>query len=224
LQKSSEPVTSPRFFWIVATLVLVAVTQGAVVAVRAKYEPRSIRAPRVKLTELPPVLGDWRADPQTADELGVDDKLFEAIGAQDVVTRLYKHPEGWTCSVHMATWHETDEWMPHPPEVCYKGAGFNLRENSNVSLPNHDQARVCEAQFIMPTSGTIVSTIYWYQMGDLTYFNRDGSRPVRQSFWGSPERPPLIKVLMQCGDSESAERDRRLEGLADAVYEFAAGL
>lgn len=216
--------TSPRIFWIVATLALVAATQGAVVAVRAKYEPRLIRAPRAPMTDLPLTLGNWQADPQTAGDIGVDEKLFEAIGAQDVVTRNYTHPEGWTCSVHMAAWHETDEWLPHSPEICYPGAGYTLRNRSDDALLNHPSERFRECEFVMPGSGFTASAIYWYQMGERTYFNRDGSRPVRQSFWGTAERPPLVKVLIQCSDPESAERDRCLKSLADTVYEFAATL
>jgi len=224
IAEKSEPVKSPTVFWIVATLALVAATQGAVVAVRAKYEPRSIRAPRAPMTDLPLALGKWQADPQSASEVGVDDKLFEAIGAQDVVTRSYTHPDGWTCSVHMASWHATDEWMPHPPEMCYRGAGYTLEAKSDDALLNHPTERFCESKFVMPGSGFKALAIYWYQMGDKTYFNRDGSRPVRQSFWGSPERPPLVKVLIQCNDPESAERDRSVKSLADAVYDYATTL
>lgn len=216
--------TSPRISWIVTTLVLVAATQGAVVAVRAKYEPRSIRAPRAPLTDLPLTLGQWQADAQPAGNTGVDEGLFEAIGAQDAVTRTYRHPEGWSCSVHMASWHETDEWMPHPPEVCYKGAGYTLREKSDAPMLNHPEERFCESEFVMSGSGITASAIYWYQMGEQTYLNRDGSRPVRRSFWGTAVRPPLVKVLMQCSDAESPERDRCLKSLADSVYDFAVTL
>jgi len=215
-------VTSPRIFWIVATLALVAVTQGGVMAVRAKYEPRSIRAPRAPLTDLPMTLGDWHAE--AAEQTGVDQKVFEAIGAQAAVTRIYRHSLGWTCSVHMAAWHETDEWMPHPPELCYPGAGYTLRNKSDQPLTNHPSERYCESEFVIPSSGITALVIYWYQMGERIYFTRNGSRPVRQSFWGSPERPPLVKVLMQCNDPDSAERDRCLESLADSVFDFAATL
>lgn len=205
-------------------LVLVAATQGAVVAVRSKYEPRTIRAPRLPLGDLPAQLDDWSVSPDAAGESGISEELFAAIGAQDAVTREYKHPDGWTCSVHLATWHESDEWMPHPPDTCYKGAGYHRRNANGISLPRHAQARVCESRYDIPESGLTATALYWYQMGEQTYYNRSGARPVRQSFWGNSERPPLVKVLMQSTDPETDDRNRRMQGLADAVFDFVAGL
>lgn len=205
-------------------LVLVAATQGAVVAVRSKYEPRTIRAPRLPMADLPAQLGDWKAGPDTVGQSGLSKELFAAIGAQDAITREYKHPDGWSCSVHLATWHETDEWMPHPPDTCYGGAGFIRKKSEGVSLPRHENASICESRYDMRETGAVAAAMYWYQMGDQTYYSRDGSRPVRRSFWGSDERPPLVKVLMQSNDPQTDDRDRRMLELADTVFDFVAAL
>lgn len=214
----------PRIRWVLVTLLLVGATQGAVYAIREKYEPRTIRAPRQPLQALPTVLGKWTSDPEATNDPGMSEQVIVAIGANDAMTRAYTDPDGTTCSVHLATWHASDEWTPHPPELCYKGAGFAIREAKADTLPDQPQAAIRAIEHVSTSTGEAISTLHWYQIGNKSYFNRDGSRSIRKSFWGRSERPPLIKVLMQCNAPESPERDEKLKELAGSIYDFVSQL
>jgi hypothetical protein len=199
-------------------------TQGGVAAVRALYEARQIRLPRESVTNLPIELGEWRASEEAAGTTGMDKELLSSVAADDAVTRLYRHHEGWACSVHLAMWYQSDEWMPHPPHMCYDAAGFEPTQDQRVSLPGLDSERVAFQRYTNKATGQAVLILFWYQMGDRHYVNRDGSREVRRSYWGSRERPPLVKVLLQIIDREDRQEESHMMELASEIYRYASEL
>lgn len=213
---------SKRWIWIAAAAVVI--TQASVVVVRALYEPARIREPKQPLAELPFQLGDWNAEEAGDAASPFDERLFAAIGAQQVLERRYVDSLGRICAVHLAAWHESDTWSPHSPEICYPAQGFEQVRKATTSLPEHSSIRVRRTRFGNPTDGARVLTMYWYQMGETAYVDRDSARAVRRAQWGSPERPPVIKVLMQMSDRDSDDDSDAMTELADQVYAFAAGL
>lgn len=210
--------------WIWLTFAAVLLTQGGVAAVRALYEPHAIRAPNRDLVQLPLSLGDWTAAESQLEDSGIDRKLFVAIGADQALSRVYTDDEGRTCTVHLALWHNSDVWVPHPPAACYVGNGYESLKQKRLELPNVPSGRVRADTFQHPVNGVAVIALYWYQMGTRTYVDRDSSRSVRQSFWGRGHRPPLVKALLQIEDREDNDDQAALLELAARIHEFVADL
>lgn len=214
--------SGPSTISIVLTVALVAATQAGVGYVRAKYEPHVIRTLRGDLSELPTKLGDWQVG-EDSQASRIDPKVLGVLGADHAVTRLYSNGRSQHCSVHIAVWQDANEWTPHPPELCYSGVGFNLTSKSVATLPNTEHAVRVE-EFVAQNAGEIANVIYWYQIGDNTYYDRNSARPIRRKLWGKAERGPLIKVLLHANELGSDESRQSIMELAASIEEFAAGL
>lgn len=216
----------PRVIWIVVTLALIVATQGSVVAVRARNEPRIVRELKHEVEELPATLGEWQLLQDGMIDTSIEEGVMARLRSDDAMTRGYVHPSGRTCSVHIAVWRDPEEWTPHPPELCYKGAGFVQGQKSQVDLPGRDKQRVRLTEFAASNTGQQVSVIYWYQIGDKAYVDRDSGRAIRRGLWGSPERPPMVKVLLQSGELASDDEENKgdLLELAAQIHRFASGL
>ena len=113
-----------------------------------------------------------------------------------------------------------DDWTPHLPAVCYRGSGWNLVQESSISLPNRPDSRMAVQTF--ERAGQRVRVGFWYQMGKSTFVDRESARKVRQAFWGKREWLPLTKVLIQTQDSDAAQS--KLADLASSIYDFNSGL
>ena len=206
--------------WLTVTLTAVLVTQGGVAVVRALYEPRHIRAPRDSVRNLPVTLGDWHASADDAGRSGMKQELMDAVWADDTVTRFYTHTNNQECSVHLAVWHASDEWMPHPPYMCYPAAGFVSFQNQAIDLHGVDYGPVMSTRYMNSATGQSVTILYWYQMGNRHYVDRDSARQVRRSFWGNRERPPLVKVLLQIPNRDRPADLSTMCELASDIHRF----
>lgn len=217
-------VNGPRVTWILTTLVLVAATQAGVELVRARYDSHVVRPLRRELTRLPTALGNWvHEEGVSAEESGIDARVLAALGTHQAITRLYVN-DGLRCSVHIAVWMDSDAWTPHPPDLCYAGAGFSREQHVPLQLPADSQPIVREARYVNGVSGQQATVLYWYQIGSKTYYDRDTARPVLRSLRGKAERPPLAKVLMQYHDDRTGKNSQRVQELATHVYDFVASL
>ena len=216
------PDLRPRTIWF--AVALVALSQGTVFAVRWAFEPRHVLAPKQELTALPMELGDWKGTVPEKGINGVDEKVFAVIGAQQAIDRIYTDPNGRTCRLHLALWTDVGERAPHPPEICYPSQGYTQETRTMVELPWHPDRSVRSTQFRRKIDGAEIVTMYWYQIGEQVYVDRNGSRRVFRDFWGSRERPPMVKVLMQTAQTNVKEDRAKLAELADKVYGFVTQL
>jgi hypothetical protein len=199
-----------KYVWI--TLAAVAVTQGGVAALQWSLVPTRVRPLRHALSELPLTMGAW-----TGKDNEVDQRLFQAVGAEQQVNRLYTNSARDVLYVHSAVWMSSaDDWLPHLPQVCYAGAGWLPVENSIISLPNRPDLRIAVQTF--ERAGQRVKVGYWYQMGKSTFVDREEARKVRRAFWGKREWFPVCKVLIQIEDSDAAQS--KLVDLAGPIYDF----
>jgi hypothetical protein len=209
---SSKPkiVGWSRYVWI--ALVVVAILEGGVVICQWSILPSTARPLRHALGELPLTLGR-----STGKDGPVDSNVLDAVGAEQQVDRVYTSIDGGMVSVHCAAFRPTAEWTPHPPAVCYRTNGWNVLPTSTRSLPGRPHAQIglqtCER------SGERVIVVYWYQMGDRTYYDRNSARGVRRSQWGRKEWPPLVKTLLQTEDV-GGDAESRLVELASRIYDF----
>lgn len=212
--ESVRPAGSTLLGRVVVGLVLVVVTQGAVLAIQESMAPKNVREPREKLESMPLTFNNW-----TGNESELDAELFKAIGADQAQNRSYRDEEGCVVSLHCACWTSmTEDWLPHPPSLCYRNADWTELEGKETSLPDDPSTRVWLQQF--GQEGHRVFTMYWYQVGKLTYYDYGSSRAARQSVWGTTTRPPVIKVLLQLQDGRDRNPEEVLKEFGGLVHEW----
>jgi hypothetical protein len=209
-----KPVFLTRVIW--TAVAVVALLQGGTIAIERSFLPSAVRQPHHKLSELPLKLGHW-----TGAEMSLDPTTFAAVGAFDQSARVYKNSgSGDAVFAHSAAWTLQDDWTPHLPEVCYTANGWELVQSRTVALPGLPNARIALQTYQQP--GQRVMVAYWYQMDQGIYSEREGGRKLRREQWGRRERAPLLKTILQLGDTERAESE--LVELASKIYEFNCGL
>ena len=109
-------------------------------------------AARVALA--PKVIGDWHGQ----DEIG-EDRSFEQAGAKGYWMRTYVNQKTRTSVLVILMCGRSGKMAVHTPEVCYGGAGYELRDQSSVCTINDEN--FWTAQFakkgVTPTS----LRLYW---------------------------------------------------------------
>jgi EpsI family protein len=195
--------------WIaVAAIVLV---QGTVVAIERSFAPSAVRPLRRPLSDLPFAIGAW-----SGKDTVLDPRTFIAVGSDQQINRMYRNPAGDEIAVHCACWITSDDWVPHPPEQCYTANGWELLQTRTMALPNRPDVQIALQDY--QRAGSHLAVAYWYEMDEQTFIDREGARAARRTQWGRRMWSPVIKTLLQTGQTPDA--DSRLLGIAGQIYEF----
>jgi Protein of unknown function (DUF3485) len=192
--------------WLAAALVVVA--NGGILVFQWSRVP-VVRQPKVPLQDQ--VIQSSALKSQNVQS---PPERVLAVGADQMVEHQYEY-EGSTVFAHRASWTSLDEWLPHEPDICYTSQGWRIASQSTVALPQHPEANVALRSY--EQAGRRLWVVFWYQIGTLTYCDRDGARPARRAYWGERERPPLIKTVLQTLDDDPS--GKKLLALAAVIYE-----
>lgn len=200
-----------RSVWLAAVLVVVA--NGGILLFQWSRVP-VVRQPKVPLQNQAFDLGQWKSQ-----SVASPPERVLAVGADQMAERQYEL-DGSTVFAHRASWTSLDEWLPHEPDICYTSQGWKIASQSTIALPNHPEAHVALRSY--EQAGRRLWVVFWYQIGELTYSDRDGARPARRAYWGERERPPLIKTVLQTLDDDP--KGIKLTALASLIYDANAQL
>lgn len=162
---------------------------------------------------LPMQLGNW-----TGVDAEMDERLVKHIGAMCSISRSYENSQGHQVMVHVAAFPAAEISMPHPPRMCYKGAGWTLGPDRSSREKEPPPFRFMAAE----RDGSRAEIVYWYQLGSDIAANRGELRQSLQKLRLKGERwPPLIKVLLHV-PVDSADRIAESEAteLGTAIYEW----
>jgi hypothetical protein len=195
-----------RFIWLAAALVVVA--NGGILLFQWSRVP-VVRQPKEPLQDQVFQLGQWKSK-----NVESPPERVLAVGADQMAERQYEC-EGSTVFSHRASWTSLDEWLPHEPDICYTSQGWKIASQSSVALPNRPDVHVALRSY--EQAGRRLWVVFWYQIGTLTFSDRDGARPARRAYWGQHERPPLIKTVLQTLDDDPS--GVKLLALAGLIYD-----
>jgi EpsI family protein len=183
-------------------------------ALEGRAIPTELAQPRQRLEELPKTFGEWKGEKSPQD---LDPRIFKAIGAKMATNRLYRERHG-VVSLHCAVFLEYGVRTLHPPELCYQGIGYTVAESQTVSIgvgAGHTRA----VRFLaLEHGGQREYCLYWYQIGDTTFWDGDGQRRAVLALRGREVRPPLIKVMLATTARSPEEAAASLKDLAESVY------
>jgi hypothetical protein len=162
--------------------------------------------------DMPLQLGPW-----TGEASQPDPRVVIATGAEAVVDRVYQHPSGYGVSCHVAAFTDPSQYTPHPPTLCYSGAGWKLVNTKGVPIATDADPSGRAQMLSFEREGQTAHVLFWYQLGDGIGTDRDGVRRLRWSFRGKPAWPPLIKVMLQTTIEDRDQAEARLKELAGPV-------
>ena len=172
-----------------------------------------IAPPQKDLDDFPAALGIWEQGAET----GIEERTLEVMNSDSHISRGYHNAETDTAiGFHAAVWTDPMEvayGTPHPPNVCYTGAGWHIVAQELVPVET-EWGTVPLMLMSWEKNGELVVTGHWYQIGQDLVTNRDAGRAVHRKFWGKPELPSTLKVLLQA-------RNVSLEGARPGMKDFA---
>jgi len=206
---------------LLALAVIIVVIYGVAIKLRGTLRPPNVKLPDRDFQEMPLRFGEWKGE-----KAKLDSRVFDKIGAEIVVDRLYRNDAEHAISVHTALFADYDFSVSHHPIICYRGAGWELigGREEELDLQAANQARVPIRLLHWKKDGNQVIAVYWYQLGKQVFFNRGGLGRARTPFLGKQTWPPLIKVLMQTSvTSDADEAKAQLQNLGEYVYKWING-
>ena len=198
--------------------VLVAAIAVGVYVVSEEDVIRATRPPNRDLGTLPMQIGSWKGS-----QLARNPDLFPDTGAAQTVTRLYQDAEGNLLSLYAAVWMEYEIMPAHPPAACYRGSGYQVVGEENVSLPLSDGTNPSVRLLLLEKEGQRVAVLYWYQSGQ----RQVGNYWIRRTSWnveGNQAGPPLVKVMLQAAASDPSKARALLQSIAPPLFEWTRGL
>lgn len=113
----------------VLTAVLVLTASGLVHGIWAeRWRPsEELRAACARVELVPLEVGDWTAAAEDADTAS-----FAQAGAQSYWVRAYTNPRKKTTLYVILMCGRSGKMAVHTPEICYRGAGFELADRPEV--------------------------------------------------------------------------------------------
>jgi EpsI family protein len=187
---------------------------GTAELLKGRGMPTELADPKLRIQALPRQVGQWTAE----DDRKPDPEIFKAIGAKDVIDRIYREKRGNSVALHSAVFLTYGiKGLPHPPELCYPGAGFRINESKPVFLESTDKS-VHRAQLItFERDGQLTYCLYWYQIGGVTFCDDSDQRQLVLSFRGRTTWPPMVKIMLQTNGGSAEEAERRMKELAEPL-------
>ncbi len=184
---------------------LLGVAHGGVLVLQRGYVPARVEIPERELAALPRQFGVWRGQ-----DVPLDPHVYRAIGAHSVVNRQYTDLAGNHVTLHSAILADATSGVPHLPEVCFQGSGWTIEQSKDVRLTAVAGQPSLARVLVVRREGEQAVALFWFQMGDQSFVDRDSYRHARRTFFGLEAWPAVVKVLLQTSAGSPAEAQTRL--------------
>jgi len=170
-------------------------------------------AATARVTDVPRDFGDWHAQDETVDET-----LFENAGAKSHWTRLYVNQRTRESVLVILMCGRAGRMAVHTPEVCYRGAGFELPGEATTyelkGAPGDEASRFFTAQFTKKGSTPTSLRLYWAWNARGPW---EASPSPRWQFRGAPF---LYKLYVSRTLSEPTNGKSAADPTTDFLQEF----
>ncbi|MBN1589437.1 MAG: EpsI family protein [Pirellulales bacterium] len=199
---------------IIVAFVLLAVFAGGTFYIYGKLGVlKSAEMPCKQLAQIPKELGSWKGQDRPTE-----DRVFRAIGADNVLNRTYTNLAGKEITLHAAVRSDFPGILPHTPMVCYPSAGWIEKKASEekLEMPGLPPVDAMFATFEMEGRRTMI--LFWYQFGEPTFHTSEGFDEAKQKLRHYEKWPCLIKVLLQTDMNNSEQAKKRLLDFASHLY------
>lgn len=179
----------------------------SLVSTHLLYPERMDRG-QTRAEQLPLELGDW-----FGVEEPVDDYVKRILETDDVVQRSYSRLGGSASPpvLFAVVYSPDNRRVAHPPEVCYRGAGWEVTDKRRV-----EYAGLPPMIRLLLDSGSRRDLVtYCYKSGDQITANyyRQQANIIFNQLLGRSTASALIRFSTSASDSEQAA-ERRLQAFA----------
>lgn len=200
---------------LIAAAAVLLTIQLSVALIHRAYVPAVIVPPAEPLESLPRQLGNW-----TGKDVTLDKRLTRAIGAHSTISRTYQNSKGDQVSMHLAILTDAIDGVAHYPEVCYPSAGWKVirRETKRLAGGNANTAGATARLMIIERGDQQATVLFWYELGDGCFVDRDSYRQARRAFFGRSQWPAAVKILLQSSDPDARNGERSLADFAEQVH------
>ena len=109
-------------------------------------------------------IGDW-----TDREKSNSDYLITALGADQILLREYKNPQGDTLELYFSYFDYTkDKKTPHAPQLCWVGAGWELKNLGDelLDIPCDKCPTVPVRKILAQKDNQTILMFYCYKMNE----------------------------------------------------------
>lgn len=153
----------------------------------------------LKATSLPMTLGQWVGEDYPVDEL-----TKQILETEDIVQRNYKHPEQADAVTLAVVYSPSNRRVAHPPEVCYKGSGW---ETDGKIVVEHAGLPPMVRLHVSKGAAMDDVVLYCYKAGErltASYYGQQINILSNQLFMKSTASA-LLRFSTRIGDSESID-------------------
>ena len=192
---------------------MIAAAQVLIWQVKDRDADVASQAAEFEIAGLPTRLGEW-----TSEDAPLEDNVVQDVGALKMIRRTFVNPAGYRLAVVLATFPTGEPILPHPPDLCYAGAGWTVLGDAWQKDDRDRPYKLLTGE--RDRQKVLVS--YWYQLRRNVVSNRNElRRELQQLRWKRQAWPPMVKVLIHAPVALSEpEAKSASEDLGAAIYEW----
>jgi hypothetical protein len=167
-------------------------------------------AARVAL--VPKEVGDWRGHDETPDE-----QAFAMTGAKGFWMRTYVNGKTRDSVLAILMCGRPGKMAVHTPEVCYRGAGFELREQPTqfvVKANREAPSQLWTASFLKRSGDPVRLRLYW------AWNSRGEWEAPSTPRWQFRGEPFLYKLYVSRENSQQPNASAQVDPAADFLRAF----
>ena len=140
---------------------IVAIVLMALVAPLALYLQFDVPAPaRADALEvIPRTIGPWTV----VSERGPSEDEVKILETDAILTRTYSRGDPPQCDLSVV-FAKDNRRVAHPPEICYKGSGWNVERREVVEFPVAGQPFRANRLLLIRGNARLL-VLYWYKAG-----------------------------------------------------------
>ncbi len=149
---------------------------------------------------IPMTIGGWQAK-----TIPVTDRVFEVLGTEEVLTRIYTDSQG-NQVVLLVVYSENNRDSFHPPEICYIGGGSKMTDQRTEEIPLSPGEVLTANNVLMRQGGRATGVWYWFMVNDriVTNYYWQQAYLFLEALKGRPMKGAMVRISVS-GDSESSQ-------------------
>lgn len=111
------------------------------------------------LEAIPRTIGPWKV----ISERGPSEAEVKILETDAILTRTYSRGDPPQCDLSVV-FARDNRRVAHPPEICYKGSGWNVEKREVVEFPVDEQPFHANRLLLIRGNARLL-VLYWYKAG-----------------------------------------------------------
>lgn len=185
-------------------VVLAGLLSASALATLTLHSAREERTGPMRTEGFPTLLGEWRGI-----DLPVSDRQYGLLESRDVLLREFRQRGTGPAVLACVAVAGGNRKVAHPPEVCYRGQGFEIHDLREVTFRHGDEEWAVQ-RLRISYRGEPELVLSWYRVGDRTtasYLYQQWLGLVAE--FGHPDRlSALVRISVPIEGDESAAEQR----------------